>query len=72
MLRVGIAGYGIVGKRRRECVDKHPKMKVMAVCDRVFSGNGLMEDGLRYYQNYQDFFLQLISLNMSRYLLQLP
>ena len=53
MLRVGIAGYGIVGKRRRECVDRHPKMKVVAVCDRGFSGNGLMEDGLRFFKNYQ-------------------
>ena len=62
MLRVGIAGYGIVGKRRRECVDRHPKMKVVAVCDRVFSGNGLMEDGLRYYQNYQDLLLEKLDV----------
>ena len=26
MLKVGIAGYGVVGKRRRECVDLHPEM----------------------------------------------
>jgi len=28
-LRVGIAGYGIVGKRRRTCVDHHPHMQVV-------------------------------------------
>jgi len=54
MIRVGIAGYGIVGKRRQECIDRHPKMKVMAVCDRAFGDNGFMKGGIRYYQNYND------------------
>jgi len=58
MLRVGIAGYGIVGKRRRECIDQNPKMEVVAVCDRIFSNDGFMGDGLRYYHNYQDLLLE--------------
>ena len=37
MLKVGIAGYGIVGKRRRECVDLHPKMQMVAICDKSFN-----------------------------------
>src|SRR5271157_4297971 len=52
-LRVGIAGYGVVGKRRREFIDLHPQLKTMAVCDRVFPGDGVFEDGVRYYTNYQ-------------------
>ena len=36
-LKVGIAGYGVVGKRRRECVDRHLGMELVAVCDRSFS-----------------------------------
>jgi len=52
-LKVGIAGYGVVGKRRRECVDCHPDMEMVAVCDRLFSNNGLMVDGLRSYQDYK-------------------
>jgi len=52
-LKVGIAGYGVVGKRRRDCVDQHPKLQMVAVCDRMFSGSGVMEDGLKYYSNYQ-------------------
>ena len=32
-LKVGIAGYGMVGKRRRLCVDKHPLLELAAVCD---------------------------------------
>ena len=54
MLRVGIAGYGIVGKRRRKCVDLHPKMKMIAVCDRTFETDGVMDDGVRFYNNYQN------------------
>jgi predicted dehydrogenase len=52
-LRVGIAGYGVVGKRRKNCVDLNPHMKVVAVCDRMFEGEGEFPDGVRYYQDYR-------------------
>jgi len=52
-LKVGIAGYGIVGKRRRECVDRHPDMEMIAVCDQLFADDGLMEDGILTYHNYK-------------------
>jgi predicted dehydrogenase len=51
-LKVGIAGYGVVGKRRRLCVDNHPDMTMVAVCDRMFDGDGVFDDGLRYYTDY--------------------
>ncbi|VAW71386.1 D-galactose 1-dehydrogenase [hydrothermal vent metagenome] len=54
MLKVAIAGYGVVGKRRRECVDRHPDMEMVAVCDRTFTDNNLHIDELRCYQNYKD------------------
>jgi len=53
-LKVGIAGYGIVGKRRRSCVDRHPDLQVVAVCDQNFEDNGAFPDGVRYYTNYHD------------------
>ncbi|MDA1082347.1 MAG: Gfo/Idh/MocA family oxidoreductase [Gemmatimonadetes bacterium] len=53
-LRVGIAGYGVVGKRRREFIDKHPALSTAAVCDRVFPGTGTMADGVRYCRTYQE------------------
>ena len=37
-LNVGIAGYGIVGKRRKLCVDLHPDMKIKAICDNIRKG----------------------------------
>ncbi len=54
MLKVGVAGYGIVGKRRRACVDLHPNMEVVAVCDQSFEKKGVFPDGVRFFTNYQD------------------
>ena len=31
-LKVGIAGFGVVGKRRNECLDLHSEIKVVGVC----------------------------------------
>jgi glyceraldehyde-3-phosphate dehydrogenase/erythrose-4-phosphate dehydrogenase len=55
-LKVGIAGYGVVGKRRRECVDQHPNMELVAVCDKVYSNNKLNSDNINYYHSYKDLF----------------
>lgn len=53
VLRIGIAGFGVVGKRRRNFIDARDDMKVVAVCDRTFTDQGVMADGLRYYTTYQ-------------------
>ena len=52
-LKVGLAGYGVVGKRRKECIDHHHQMRVVAVCDRTFEGEGTFTEGTRYYQDYR-------------------
>lgn len=51
-LRVGIAGFGVVGKRRKECIDRHPSLRVVAVCDRTFKEEGTLPDGVRHYRSY--------------------
>jgi predicted dehydrogenase len=51
-LLVGVAGVGVLGTRRMERIDLHPSMRVVAVCDRVYDGEGVRADGVRYYQNY--------------------
>jgi predicted dehydrogenase len=51
-LKIGIAGYGVVGKRRKECVDKHPDIKLVAVCDRNYSCDEVTDD-INYYQSYK-------------------
>lgn len=52
-LKVGIAGFGVVGKRRKQCVDRHPQMRVVAVCDRTFDREGVLPDGVRHYGDYR-------------------
>lgn len=52
-LKVGIAGYGVVGKRRRACVDRHPHMDLVAVCDCTFDGEGKLPNGIRYYRDFR-------------------
>jgi predicted dehydrogenase len=51
-LRVGIAGYGIIGPRRHECIDKHPNMKVVAICDQKFENK--FEGEIQYYKYHKD------------------
>ena len=49
--KVGIAGFGVVGKRRKECIDRLAHMRVVAVCDRTFEGEGVLADRTRYYRD---------------------
>ena len=53
-LKVGIAGYGIVGKRRRICIDNNPNLELVAICDRnLKEGDGILGE-IRFHQNYQN------------------
>src|SRR6202795_3320420 len=52
-LKVGIAGFGVVGKRRKDCVARHPNLRVTAVCDQTFQDEGTLPDGVRYYRDYR-------------------
>jgi predicted dehydrogenase len=51
-LGVGIAGYGVVGKRRRLFCDQHPQLQVTAVCDQYFPNPGMMPGGVKCFSNY--------------------
>ncbi len=53
-MKVGIAGYGVVGKRRHKFIDQNPHLKVVAVCDQTFKGSGVYTEGINFYNNYQD------------------
>ena len=58
VLRVGIAGYGVVGKRRGDCVERHPNLKLVAVCDRVFTTDGVLPNGVAHFRTYQQLLQQ--------------
>lgn len=45
-LRVGIAGYGVVGQRRGQCIRSHPRLDLVAVCDQKLKGRTTSDDGL--------------------------
>jgi predicted dehydrogenase len=52
-LQVGIAGYGVVGKRRREFIDQHPALRTTTVCDQYFKEPGVTDDGLKVFPHYE-------------------
>ena len=54
MLRVGIAGYGVVGKRRRVFIDANENLETICVCDRTLPSRGKFSDGLPYVKHYRD------------------
>jgi predicted dehydrogenase len=51
---VGIAGYGVVGKRRRQHIDANPHLRTVAVSDITFGGAGVLPDGIPYYSSWQE------------------
>ena len=55
-LRVGIAGYGVVGRRRKACIERNSGMQVVALCDRTFDGEGRLSEGIQYCQHYSKLF----------------
>lgn len=71
ILRVGIAGYGVVGKRRRKFIDKNTYLKTVAVCDRKFKKSGIFFDGVRYFSNYRQLLkepLDVLFVSLPNYL----
>jgi predicted dehydrogenase len=52
-LRFAVAGFGVVGKRRKECLERQPGVRVVAVCDRTFDGEGVLADGTASCRDYR-------------------
>jgi predicted dehydrogenase len=70
-LRVGIAGYGVVGKRRRHFIDQHPRLQTVAVCDQTFTAAGKLPDGLIHLHDYKQLLnekLDILFVCMPNYL----
>lgn len=53
-LKVGIAGYGVVGKRRANCIDAHPNLKLIAICDKNSEEKEHLTGEVRYHKSYQE------------------
>jgi len=51
-LKVGIIGYGKVGKIRHECVKSHPDLELIGICD--IDPGAFQNSGVRYYSDYKE------------------
>jgi predicted dehydrogenase len=70
-LAVGIAGYGVVGRLRRQVIDAHPNMQVTAVCDQTLAGRQSLDDGLAcdsHYSNLLERPLDVLVVCLPNYL----
>ena len=53
-LKVGIVGYGVVGKNRHKALDKHPDFSVAAISDIAFKDSPIHLDGIESFIDYKD------------------
>ena len=70
-LKVGIAGFGIVGKRRRLNIDNNPYLQTVAVCDQTYEKQCTLSDGVRCYPKYQNLLeenLDILFVSLPNYL----
>ena len=70
-LSVGIAGYGVVGKRRRMFIDQHPGLRTIAVCDQFYKEPVVMADGVKCFSDYQQLLeepLDILFVSLPNYL----
>jgi len=54
IFKVGIAGYGIVGKRRHQYINEHSSLRVTAVCDQSLSNDFKGLPGISCFNDYKD------------------
>ncbi len=55
-LRVALAGFGVVGKRRYECLINHRDFEVVAAADKKFSSGSHNLEGVFLYDDYRALF----------------
>jgi len=70
-MKVGIVGYGVVGRRRRQYIDQNEYLKTVAVCDQNFTHSGTMQDGVKYYTHYSELLkenLDILFVSVPNYL----
>ena len=55
-IKIAIAGFGVVGKRRKHFINKNPNMQVVAVSDIAFKKQKSFRRGIEYFKNYKELF----------------
>ena len=54
-LKIGIAGYGVVGKKRKKILDNIPGVEVVAISD-INTENKVNNKNIKFFKNYKDLF----------------
>ena len=67
-LQVGIAGFGIVGRRRKDCIDRSEYAEVVAVCDKSFKSSRVKDEAVKCFSTY----LELIQEDLDVLLVCMP
>jgi predicted dehydrogenase len=71
ILNVGIAGYGTVGRRRRQFIDLNPNLATVALSDISFGRPDTAPDGVKLYPTYQGLFnenIDVLFVSLPNYL----
>lgn len=55
-LKVGIAGYGIVGKHRHRCIQKIPSANIIAISDKNIHANHNQDQNINFYDDYKNIY----------------
>ncbi|MBU0497849.1 MAG: Gfo/Idh/MocA family oxidoreductase [Candidatus Thermoplasmatota archaeon] len=50
IIKIGIIGYGKMGKIRKKEIEKNPQLSLVGICDQNINSNKLSD--IKYYQNY--------------------
>ena len=71
ILKVGIIGYGVVGKRRRKYIDLNPQLRTCFISDIALIDHYNQSEGVKYFKNYKDLFknnVDVIFVSLPNYL----
>ena len=53
-IRIGIAGYGIVGAKRLACILKHKDTDIVAICDRNKHLGKSLDKNIKFFKSYKN------------------
>jgi len=53
ILKVGIAGFGVVGKRRMYFIEQNKLFKTVAISDKSLLNDRIVEDNITFYHDYK-------------------
>ena len=56
--KVGIAGFGVVGKRRFQILRKKRNIHIISICDKTFNFKTKTKNNVQYFNNFSDLIIK--------------